>query len=108
MNVASLSLCKALYEVNGWDDTYFVWREDLPEAVSRVDWDEYDYPAYDLGYLLRKLPVGIHIRRKMDVYQAWLLPKAGEMSYFAIAPEDAACRLAVELFKQNILTRKSN
>ena len=76
MNVTSLELCKELYEVSGWKDAPFVHRLAVKRGNSvptsegvglnvMADWlfepDITGTPpqyarAYDLGYLLRKLP----------------------------------------------------
>ena len=132
MNVASLELCKELYELSGWnEEPDYIWAttygqpyklvprtvigKDLIQALKQKS---FIIPAYDLGYLLRKLPYKVY-----DDYSAWvygykLMPTAstgwkiwyGEVGtdsemYFnsAETPEDAACKLAIELFKQGVL-----
>lgn len=129
MNVASLDLCKELYELSGWYNTKF-YLEDLGGGVSKLiddqrlqqRWRHGDIaapdaiPAYHLGYLMRKLP-------RYD-YEGWnlTLECMGEeavMAYYrhtddrhrheviADIPEDAACKLAIQLFKQGILKQVS-
>lgn len=116
MNVASLDLCRELYELSGWE---------LPKAQRHVEampagGAERVCPAYDLGYLLRKLetvPVedkdimdgaNVTFNCSFDVkpeykYAAKLFN--GEWHEQSTdTPEDAACKPAVELFKQGILT----
>lgn len=97
MNVASLELSKELYAAS--------W---IPEFLC---------PAYDLGYLLRKLPDWYETPGVEDKEfgMACLIVekrKAGYMNndtgqyVFNVAadtPEDTLCKLAIELFKQNIL-----
>ena len=72
-------------------------------------------PAYDAGYLLRKLP------RRIDLIQlneerGWLASRTSEglqaaqfksnPSGVAQTPEDALCLLAIKLFEENILTKE--
>lgn len=119
MHVASLELCKELYELSGWKNGKHTWY--LEHAydpngiwIERDDWDlnkvetnmsEYFYPAYDLGYLLRKLPPVSKVincsNERTQIYGA-LFPE-GKLTFQADTPEDAACKLAIELFKQGIL-----
>jgi hypothetical protein len=112
-----LELSKTLWELSGWKNE---------EQPIHPDWDSFTdlVPAYDLGYLLRKLPpvlkedgdnfhlcimanatsnIGkwfadyLNIKRKQ-----WLLDSK-EVDSNADNPTDAACKLAIELFKQGIL-----
>src|SRR2546423_11794922 len=75
MNVASLELCKELYGLSSWKSEgcavyalsgeskifQFV-RNPGPNVISM----DYYIPAYDLGYLLRKLPANIHIQQRSE------------------------------------------
>lgn len=101
MTAASLELCKQLFELTGWDAEEH-WAS---EWVTRGQ-----VPAYDLGFLLRKLPKKVgrthftmrHIGKSKYVAGEW------EVGYRGIhghgdTPEDAACLLAIELFKQGVL-----
>jgi hypothetical protein len=143
MHVASLELCKDLYELSGWaktafpghqdtDKQYMVFKDgsnqDFPylldgrDDLSYKDYDADYTPAYDLGYLLRKLPANCYIRNCMNSgdFNPDQLPPANrfeayldeidttEKEFFrqyraADNPEDAACSLCIELFKQGIL-----
>lgn len=96
-DVASLDLCKELYEVSEWEADAF------RDGIT---------PAYDLGYLLRKLPVHISIESHATLdgkgsrwYKA--VDNSAEESCRAVTPEDAAAKLAIELFKQGVLTNGS-
>lgn len=131
-NVTSLELSKELYTISGWRDTSYLWHLINGKAGYVVfagpnghdggnKLQDYERHAYDLGYLLRKLPYKV-----IDDWSAWvygfkLMPTAstgwkiwyGEVGtdsemYFnsADTPEDAAAKLCIELFKQNILTRE--
>ena len=82
-------------------------------------------PAYDLGYLLRKLPPVIQdpydkvfkhlqlwINGDATVHVGYVEPYAHDdkvaYAQHADTPEDAACKLAIELFKQGILTKEQS
>jgi hypothetical protein len=128
MTTTRLELSKELYAVSGWetdswthpDEEYLLTYEDVtvgyggnirPGATA----------AYDLGYLLRKLPYEVIDNWAAWVYGFKLMPTAstgwkiwyGEVGtdsemYFNSAdnPEDAVAMLIIELFKNGILTRE--
>lgn len=130
MNVASLELCRELYGLSGWADaSFYYYRDDKSGVAGIKQWHvqvdptkEFVNHAYDLGYLLRKLAevesVGIQFNHpdhrtalmpdrwmgKYVAYTVWM-PQGGYP--VADTPEDAACKLAIELFKQGILTKES-
>lgn len=76
-------------------------------------------PAYPLGYLLRKLPEEIKSRilvisKQYDKYHFGYAERDNygrytlddyyyKHSVYADTPENAACKLAIELFKQGVL-----
>ena len=124
MNVASLELCRELYELSGWRNTEHNYpgekiskgtagTKDDPHIVTVI-------PAYDLGYLLRKLPMqipsesgdeddnycfqlteGLEAKWQIDYRDRY------DGQFTAVVddiPENAACQLAIELFKQGVLT----
>jgi hypothetical protein len=118
-----LELCKELYELSGWmvDDYYMgyplVWATDEMSkglAKHQLVWHEpwrsdpnYKFvaPAYDLGYLLRKLQgydCGVYYSNQ---WQQWIATAHDNNQGKADTPENAAAKLAIELFKQNILTK---
>lgn len=121
MTVASKDLCQELYKLApDWFDTfakYYLLDGALslrPSIKIDDDWPghvlEVVAPAYDLGYLLRKLPD--HIGGSLYAYQLQGLEnRKGTYTYTygegykatADTPEDAACSLAIALFKQGIL-----
>lgn len=115
MNVASLDNCKQLFELSGWKDTGngFGWIKGAGNElylVSIRNDEEIKIPAYSLGYLLRKLPATSKIINvstdKAQIYGALFYDQHGEKSRFELAadtPEDAACKLAIELIKQGVL-----
>lgn len=113
MNTASDDLCKELFELSGWG-----------EARRHTDVIDHKpvilYPEYDLGYLMRKLPahiekpagllwpIQINALGTTEAIKQWqfVYPNlnGGKLCGTADTPEDAACKLAIELFKQGILT----
>jgi|SRR5882724_2237685 len=104
MNVASLELCKELYELSGWND---------PDGGL---WGPDEIEGYTLDYLFNKLPAMIVDKQG---YPSWIKIAAytdtkfqaayGIKKYrqFADSPKHAACKLAIELFKQGVLKRES-
>ena len=115
MKTASLELCEKLYELSGWKDTVMEWGEHGLQFVEGINNTANGFiPAYDLGYLLRKLPA-MHPDTKAPLVLAqfpytkqWGCDYAFNIGFdnakIADTPEDAACKLAIELFKQGILT----
>ena len=125
MNVASLELCQELYDLTGWD---------YDDAAHCSHWKGIvvwgrkteGVPAYDLGYLMRKLPGnawagyagvaplddnGYFCRSFAQAYiYTWAKDKDVERAYSLVAdtPEDAACKLAIELIRQGILPRQGD
>lgn len=138
MNTASLELCKELYELSGWYqvEQYYEYypvskstrlRSGYPGNILPKMLPDFITPAYDLGYLLRKLPEGkidrIHKVTKgvwwSNKWQKWVCIRQRygvgsdndewkTYEYKADTPEDAAAKLAIQLFKQNILTKGAN
>lgn len=116
MNVAGLELCKKLYEVSGWeDDELWSWSS---AGILDEQWGGLDNscPAYDLGYLLRKLPkrIGDQWLRiapitddKWAAYYIEMGVKTAGQDEWADIPEDAASKLCLELFKQGILIQEA-
>jgi hypothetical protein len=125
MNTANLELCKELWKLSGWetDDWYDLDDSGRPfehlatlEDIDLQDTGNEYIPAYDLGYLLRKLPKFVEYLAEPVKYRPLL--KIEDETYtigysfagwkvFAEAdtPEDAVCNLTIELFKQGILEK---
>ena len=122
MHVASLDLCRALYVLApDWNDTYCSWFIDnvVPDGHllgqprsepaiglrgSRISAIFSEVPAYDLGYLMRKLPDGYGLVK--GVGGSWIAlevrtmqPQNGEK---AETPEDAAAALCIKLWTQRV------
>lgn len=139
MNVASLELCKELYELSGWFDTSYKHYEINGEYQLKPSIGIHDEwggegrnvlsmlaPAYDLGYLLRKLPASIIEKdgayrggaprqlsictnyRVLNTEPLWVAGYGKAYANKADTPEDAACKLTIELFKQDVLKGKSD
>lgn len=114
MNTASSDLCKELYELSGWEADnawyyYEVGGTKLESVIGNMHkpGDGYmEMYAYTLGYLLRKLPPYCELHRAIYM-DRWVITTDGELhkviEMTADTPEDAACRLAIELFKQGVL-----
>jgi len=119
MNVARLDLSKELYTLSGWEQALYehellngeYYTTTLPikdmEHGSRNTY----IPAYDLGYLVRKLQTTMDYLRASTVSKQWVVkgPWSDDEDslIYADTPEDAACILAIRLFKEGILKRES-
>ncbi len=113
MNVASLEICQQLYELSEWNDTHSVYYSNAGKYSAGVQCKDFVFdkpaniPAYDLGYLIRKLDgfdVRLDYSNQWRRWYCWHDKGMGNGAY-ADTPEDAACKLAIELFKQGVLTR---
>ena len=125
MQTASLTNCKRLYELSKWgelehgqwiycDNELMLVHEDNDEGGlvgEGYSYREEDIikkgfiPAYDLGYLLRKLPRYSCIEID-DVISATHTNKDHrDFTEVADTPEDACALLAIELFEQGILEK---
>ena len=109
MNFANFELCQELYELSGWltgiDGNCYVSRAggsfEIRPLTDAGNDSVQICPAYDLGYLLRRLPVGNVLSSVEDKWIASSSPKVTT----APTPEDAAAKLAIELIKQGVLPR---
>ena len=120
--VASVDLCQELYKLSGWANTAAFWQDDYYPDGSHL-WNLYDdselrsgsvVPAYDLGYLMRMLPGHYVQKLGNETYTArWTCyaPTAEQRALGTnhlsgssrTSPENALCRLAIELFNQGVL-----
>jgi hypothetical protein len=108
MNVVSLDLCRELYDLSDWNETekwYGTGYGDEDWAVGIYDPNVPDcLPAYDLGYLLRKLPAVLMAAEKNACVIDCGFGRH-PIRASASTPEDATAKLAIELFKHGILKR---
>lgn len=136
MNVANRELSEELFKISGWGQTSFHF-----VAHRKYESDEYmdaelQYltnipnelrwtgakirPAYDLGYLLRKLPATIKdtdgltcswgLWKGIDGYTtAYGSPDGEDFEVMKVAdtPENATAKLCIELLKQGILKKNA-
>lgn len=113
MTVASPDLCRALYADSGWADTALTHFQfhDGRESVEARPVHGYlsakGTPAYDLGYLLRKLPASTAIRKRDAAgaerdYSAFAPVRSGLLALDR-TPENAAAQLALKLLKLKLL-----
>lgn len=103
MKTASRVISAMLYEVSKWDsvrlDTY---PKDGPDLMC---------PAYDLGFVLRKMPKYLlagntNTPLRMTVEPDYYCFRYGfEPGHSAKAksPEDAICKLAIKLFERGLI-----
>ena len=116
-DVAKRELCEELFELSGWNDTKLDWhRSDLTEFGREVA------PAYDLGFLIRKLPhikdIDFRVEQNGESEEGydWVaygidytkhpLDESSRWWSNADTPENALALLCIELFKQGILKGK--
>lgn len=128
MNVASLELCKELYELSGWGEAYLYyyrdmddnWRTAHTDYPLMIGFGAYNWPAYDLDYLLLKLEDVAQTQRFGRFYleyaasvkrPTWRWFASFNSEGFEISdasnPTDAVAKLCIELFKQGILLKES-
>lgn len=122
MNVASLELCRELYELSGWAEErqhwwYWINPEDHQDYSANEGRDSQlkNIPAYDAGFLLRNLPLDVEVskysgRKSTQKYHATYFESLGTSKSVVIrteahTAEDALCKLCVELFKEGVLTK---
>lgn len=104
-NRVSLELCRELHKLSGWEPDG-TWINDGTTTDGAA-------PQYSLGYLLRKLPPTISecpdgVLTLYIFDGEWACGyEGGEVEMFrpGAIPENAAAKLAIQLFKQGILTR---
>ena len=109
---ASLELSRKLYELSGWYDCSHVWKDDIPQRMYEMSTQDNCYPAYDLGYLLRKLPKQLDngglLYLNTTIDGKWSCGHRGTYYKQGNTPENAACSLAIKLFEQNILKKETS
>lgn len=120
MKVCSLELAKELFELSGWkgvnafyaSDSWigFVRQEGYNPQVGMIETVTPDncIPAYDLGYLLRKLPHGSYVAIRKDGATASTGNYNSGQNPFPYTVqsdtlEDAVCSLAILLIKEGVV-----
>lgn len=124
MQVASLELCRELYELSGWNTHVYHLKN---RSVGSTSASPFDHPrgnaicpAYNLGFLVRKLPpligrarfpcisypINMWVAGYTSDIDNWHHLKQFDYLETADTPEDAACKLSIELFKQGILVKE--
>lgn len=114
MQVASMELCKELFELSRWGDTHLFYTKTGKVSTEASMFSGEPLPAYDLGYLIRKLPASVKIELAKRVYYddddhwsvdltAWLGDSFFMTDDFR-SNEDAIATLAIQLFKDKELT----
>lgn len=113
MNTVSLELCKKIYFFTGWcDGVQFVYYSNDGVVNAENVWPQKavfdkpgNIPAYDLGYLLRKLPAFTDVSVNEKLYSAKHI--SGGLSKVAFesaeTPEDAVAKLVIRLFEKGVL-----
>ena len=118
MQVSSLENSKRLFELSGWQNTRDFWYKtpkiDLRSGSAIDDYSHWkvkplgyrgkystSHPAYDAGYLLRKLQEAV----SLSCYDSeWRAAYGKEDGIYADTPEDALALLAIKLFEEGVLT----
>lgn len=74
------------------------------EVFGLSGWEQDCDNGYSLSFLLRKLPTGMYLRINEKGYSVNIYGSYDKKyHYLADTPEDAACKLLIELFKQGVL-----
>ncbi len=128
VRTAGLKLCMELFKLSGgresgWNDTVLAWTSiniqsawvgELPEDFTYLHYPLIT-PAYDLSYLLRKLPQNSWVgytdtsgERGSALAKTYAWDEKGSgidkiAECVALTLEDVACKLAIELLRQGIL-----
>lgn len=110
MTTASLELCKELYLLSKWVGTDFYhdasegWDDQHVEyGGGSLPKDGGIYPAYDLGYILRKLPNRSPKTQIIIMLDGDWFANYGDVGVSADTPENAAVKLAILLIKEGII-----
>ena|SRR3990167_2142342 len=124
MNTTSKDISKRLYELSGWGDrceVYFSWQTKYDKVITTKEQGAEDsdgflrpwaVPAYNLGFLLRKIPANTSIydwvqigKHEKDYEVSWWIETDFIDSFSADTPEDAVAKLCIQLFESSILKK---
>lgn len=116
VGVASRADSEELYHLSGWNGQYWWWSIKHPHPDGSACYDlvgEHDapfanttYPAYDVGYLLKRLPAVTLTGYGSGKYKATWKDHADHVTIGRESranPANALCRLAMALFEAGIL-----
>jgi hypothetical protein len=117
MNTASLELCRELYEITGWEADDWYDHGNMAELCTLEDVEAGDNPkseytpAYDLGYLIRKLDHkwfrlehSFEINEPINRWSAWYLTDdVGGYVEEGESPEDAVAMLCIQLIRKGVM-----
>lgn len=101
--------------MSGWDDTSFQFiggSRDKIELVARgARVEAPNVPAYDLGYLVRRLPYSVSVtstNKGFTTTAAMMRHRPPFFNYLARdeSPENATVDVFLELFRQGVLTAR--
>jgi len=121
LHIAKFELCRELYELSGWTwtDYYYTIFEYRPQDVVVLlgkAKDGLHIPAYEIGYLIERLPqkvngarlvlAGMPMSGRWGCAYLYGLNISFDASQIADTPQDAACSLAIVLWRQGILVRQ--
>lgn len=114
MNVSNLENSKRLYELSGWYGNY-IYQNTGTEAEPFIELRKFSYssfvgkegviaPAYDAGFLLRKLPrYDISFNGVLHTVTFWDDDTDKEFVGEGATVEDALCLLAIKLLEEKII-----
>ncbi|MCO4274281.1 hypothetical protein NG701_07540 [Pseudarthrobacter sp. HLT3-5] len=117
MHFADVGRCKKLFQVSGWDDTSFKYVGGSRDKIEMMPRDSRvclpDVPAYDLGFLVRRLPYAVSVTvstKGFTTTAAMMRHRPPFFNYLArdASPENSTVDVFLELFKQNVLTRRGS
>lgn len=110
MNTTGRLLSKELYEKSGWLGSGYYWclvqtnPSELWQVKRAPESPLKNYPAYELGYLVRKLPYCELFHFANGKYKAtWQGSNAIVSGVSHHSPENAVARLAVKMLEEQIL-----
>ena len=107
MNTANLANSRRLYELSGWDDCHNKYRKNgYLVTYGFSGWLKGEIPAYDLGFMLRKLPEK-YTKLETDPTEKWIASYFNGISTrntYAPTPEDACALLLIKLIEDGVLT----
>lgn len=109
INVTSITTSRKLFKLTGWKETIFEYDKD-GDLMYCTATPQYKLPAYDLGFLLRKMPYKIvdkgflHVSMGSVSAASYQGTGGNESVYYrAKTPEEAVAQLAIMLIKDGVI-----